>query len=564
MNIPNSSIDPSGNVISLADSSVDLTSDSVELQNQAIAQSYDRKVYESSAFSFSSPGHLRAAAQLFGLESVPLAQARVLELGCAGGGNLLPFALAYPQAHVVGVDLSVMQIEQGQELVTALGIKNLHLHTMSLTDITPEFGEFDYIIAHGVFSWIPPEVRSGMLRVMQENLSPNGIAYVSYNTYPGWKAGDIIRDAMLLHSHGLQDDEVRLSSAKAVLNLLSKGIDSNNPMSTALIGVVNHLSAQSDHYITHEYLETFNAPCYLLEFADLLQQNGLEHVGDAEPHTELAVTYGPHVQLHHSLVAIGQPRILCQQYLDFSVGRNFRKSIVVHQERAKQVRISPDLELLGNFRWAGYFEEVPLMENTPEGMRRLVSHNNSEFFTGDKTILAVIQSLTEVWPATLDIDILATKVKEILHSGDDIDMRKAVLTSLQLLFRLNQLRYTLDTGPYDHYDKTAAMAKPKLVASLAYLVAKRHEQGLGIKIHNLWHETVNLALNDAERFLLPNLDGSRSTMELRTLLRDALYQGWVPSTDGVYLKGQRNLDAIAGEILNKLLKVLHKTALLLS
>ncbi|AOR59115.1 methyltransferase domain-containing protein [Pectobacterium parmentieri] len=564
MNTPNSPMDPPDNAIPPVNNMTALISDDMAQHNQAIAQSYDRQVYESGAFSFSSPGHLRAAAQLFGLESVPLAQARVLELGCAGGGNLLPFALAYPQAHVVGVDLSTMQVEQGQELVAALGIKNLHLQAMSLTDITPEFGEFDYIIAHGVFSWIPPEVRNGMLRVMRENLSPNGIAYISYNTYPGWKAGDIVRDAMLLHSHGLQDDETRLNSAKAVLNLLSKGIASNNAMSTALVNVVNHLSAQSDHYITHEYLETFNSPCYLLEFADLLQQNGLEHVGDAEIHTELAIIYGEHVQLNHSLVAMGQPRVLRQQYLDFAIGRNFRKSIVVHQQRAEQVRVSPDLEQLADLRWAGYFEETSPAEATPKGMRRFVNHNNNDLLTRSKTMLAVIQSLTEAWPATLDVDTLAAKVKVTLGNSDDTEMRQAVLAELQLLFRLGRLRYTLDTGPYDHYDKTAAMAKPKLVASLAYLVAKRHEQGLGIKIHNLWHETVNLALNDAERFLLPNLDGSRSTMELRTLLRDALYQGWVPNTDGIYLKGQRNLDAIAGEILNKLLKVLHKTALLLS
>ncbi|MCH5052355.1 methyltransferase regulatory domain-containing protein [Pectobacterium aquaticum] len=561
MNTPHSSIEPSGDTPDNTQHVTEPLSDTVTQHNQEIAQSYDRQVYESCAFPFSSPGHLRAAAQLYGVESVPLANARVLELGCAGGGNLLPFALAYPDAYVVGVDLSAMQIGQGQELVAELGLKNLHLHAMSLTDITPEFGEFDYIITHGVFSWIPPEVRSGMLRVMRENLSPNGIAYISFNTYPGWKAGDVIRDAMLLHSHGLQDDETRLSSAKAVLGLFSDGIASNNPMSSALSGVVNQLRGLSDYYIVHEYLESFNSPCYLLEFADMLQQNGLEHVGDAEVHTELAAVYGQNVQLNHSLIAIGQPRVMRQQYLDFAVGRNFRKSIVVHQARAEQVKISPDLEYLMTFHWAGYFEETPYEAGSGRGTRRFVNHSNVDVLTSNATVLTIIQSLTDVWPATLDTNALVIRVKT--NSGcDEADARKQVQAALLVLFNLNRLRYSLEPGPYTDYNKTAALAQPNLVPSLAALVAKRQTASFGVLPYNLWHETINLKLNETEKYILPYLDGSRTVTELRALLRDALHHGWTPNTDGVSLKGQRNLDTVAGKILTNLLNLLHKTALL--
>ncbi|WP_411570911.1 methyltransferase regulatory domain-containing protein [Pectobacterium cacticida] len=538
-----------------ADESV---AENVAQQNKEIAEAYDRQLYESAAFSFSSPLHLRAAAHLYGLDSVPLIKARVLELGCAGGGNLLPFALAYPEAQVVGVDLSTVQIEQGKELVQELGVHNLHLHAMSLTDISPEFGQFDYIIAHGVFSWIPPEVRTAMLRVMRENLSPNGIAYISYNTYPGWKVGDIIRDAMLMHSHGIHDDVNRLASAKAMLDLFSDGIAHNNALAPALGGMVKFLRGMSDHYITHEYLETFNAPCYLLEFADLVQQQGMEHVGDAEPQLELSATFGQNVQLNHSLIAMGQPRILRQQYLDFAVGRNFRKSIIVHQARAEQILVKPDIERLVDLRYAGYFEKT---ESKGE-FHYFITHNGRDLVTKDPAILAIINALTDAWPDTLDFASLLNQAKTLLQVENDDDAHSDVLTALQTLFRLNRLVYSIEGSPYDGYNKQAALVRPKLISSLAHMIEKRKNKSFGITPHNLWHETVNLKLKEAEQFLLPFINGSYTQVQLRTKLRDALNQGIVPGIDGNYLKGQRNLDSVAGEIVQNLLNLLHKVAVL--
>ena len=131
-------------------------------RNEQIAAHYDAQPYDSNAFYYSSPAHLRAAAYLYGIDTPPVANARVLELGCAAGGNLLPFACMYPNATAVGVDLSEVQVNQGKELIERMGLTNLQLHAMSITDITPEFGIFDYIIVHGVFSWVPPEVRDAI------------------------------------------------------------------------------------------------------------------------------------------------------------------------------------------------------------------------------------------------------------------------------------------------------------------------------------------------------------------------------------------------------------------
>ncbi len=190
----------------------------------------------------------------------------------------------------------------------------------------------------------PRSAKLAVLRICRENLSPKGIAYVSYNTYPGWKAGDIVRDAMLLHSHSASSDEEKLSSAKAMLTLLSEGLSTGNPLAPSLRGAVAQLQEQSDYYVPDEYLETFNSPCYFLEFADAAEQAGLAYLGDAEAYSEVSATYGQNVQLNHSLIAMGQPKVLRQQYLDFAIGRNFRKSIVIHQERKSEIAVGPELD----------------------------------------------------------------------------------------------------------------------------------------------------------------------------------------------------------------------------
>lgn len=537
------------------------TPDTLQQANREITETYEKQIYTSNAFPFSSPGHLRAAAHLWGVETVPLENARVLELGCAGGGNLLPFAVAYPNAHVVGIDLSSGQVAQGQQVVQALGLQNLHLHAMSLTEITPEFGQFDYIVAHGVFSWVPPEVRQAMMRVLRENLSPKGVGYISYNTYPGWKAGDIVRDAMLLHAHSVEKEEDRLPAAKAMLNLLSEGIATNNPLASSLRAAVAQLRKHSDYYLAHEYLEIFNNPCYLLEFVNMADQHGVAHVGDADPHVEMAATYGQNVQLNHSLVAIGQPRVMRQQYLDFATGRNFRKSLIVHQERAGQILDTPNIEALAELRWAGHFTEVDAPEGSPQNRRSFRSHKNHPLHTNEAPVLAVIQALSRAWPASLDFDSLVEAAKAGQSPGqteDDAAARKAVLGALQTLFRLNSLRYTREASPYETGALASQSDAPTLIPGFAHILEKRKDPGFGVGTYNLWHDSVNLRFQEAEAWLLPHINGANSRKQLATLLRDALSAGKVPSTDGQSLKGQRNLDAVADKIVGKLLDLLKR------
>lgn len=170
---------------------------------ERLADSYEETPYFSNAFKWCAPGYIRAAAYLYGVKLPAVSTARILEIGCAAGGNCLPAAFLYPNASIVGIDISETQIREGQGVIKRAGLKNIQLYAMCLTEITPKWGEFDYIVMHGVMSWVPAELQPEIFRLCQQNLSANGAAYISFNTYPGWKAHELLRELMLWHSADL-------------------------------------------------------------------------------------------------------------------------------------------------------------------------------------------------------------------------------------------------------------------------------------------------------------------------------------------------------------------------
>ncbi len=161
-----------------------------------LTNAYDQVPYIRTSFPETHPRRLQTVAAMHGLTSPPIEKCRVLELGCAGGWNLLPMAAQLPHATLLGIDLSARQIEEGRAALAAAGLNNIELRQMSILDVTEQFGTFDYIIAHGVYSWVPRDVREKVLSIFRHNLAANGVAYVSYNLYPGWYSQQWLRDAM--------------------------------------------------------------------------------------------------------------------------------------------------------------------------------------------------------------------------------------------------------------------------------------------------------------------------------------------------------------------------------
>lgn len=454
----------------------------------------------------SSPGHLRATAHLYGLTSVPLDEARVLLLGCRAGANAFPFAAAYPRAKILGIDPDSTQIEVARQHAEILGLANAEFIAADYAAVTPELGEFDYIIAHDVFSLLDRDQAAEILRICRLNLAFEGIAYVNYDTYPGARAAEAVRDAMMLYSHGAETVEDQRDAARTALTLFTNGISPDNPMAAAF----NQAAEQSKADLDAGLFGVTRQPYYFVEFSEQAAAYAMVCAGDAQPQIEMADTYGGNVALAHGLLGLGKPRALRQQNLDFSVGRQHRRSLLVHQERQDGLLPQVEPSRLMDFRWAGRFRRCAfaLRDATNVYFETFIGHI---FSTQDVVIQYIADALGAVWPESVPAARLVELVQDASIAPEGQTAQEATKAALLYLFRQGQGRYALDPLSYDGVADSAIGVVPQLSVALA---GRAH--GVSTPLFNLWHEAVVLA--DGDDSLLARLNQQLPLEKLRTAL----------------------------------------------
>jgi SAM-dependent methyltransferase len=172
----------------------------METAGEAIS-AYDKVLYPATVFPQTHPSRLATVAFLRGVQPAPVNRCRVLELGCGLGANVIGMAFQLPESEFIGLDLARRPVASGQAFVAELGLRNISLHSMDLCRASAEeFGRFDFIIAHGVYSWVPQPVRERILAICREMLNPQGVAYISYNAFPGNHLRDLVRWMMRFHT----------------------------------------------------------------------------------------------------------------------------------------------------------------------------------------------------------------------------------------------------------------------------------------------------------------------------------------------------------------------------
>jgi SAM-dependent methyltransferase len=467
--------------------------------------SYDEVPYDSNPFAQSHPSRLAAVAALFGLAPPPVPRCRVLELGCASGGNLIPMAEALPEGEFVGIDLSARQIDDGLRLVRAAGLANVSLRHASIADVDDSYGTFDYVICHGVFSWVPREVQEAIFEVCARRLAPNGVAYVSYNTYPGWHLRGMVRDMLRYHALRFDSPAERIAQARALLDFLAQSTRQDAGAYGALLRAeLGVLRDQSDHYLYHEQLEEVNEPLYFHEFASRAAAHGLRYLGESRVTTMMAGNFGPDVQKALALLAADQ--VQSEQYLDFVRNRTFRETLLVRAEQSPDWAVAP--QRVFGLHAASPAKPVGRIDPASDAPARFQSASGMAVATSRSLSKAALLLMAEAWPGTVPFEELLRGAAAELGrepAGGDAEALALGLLSTDVSSVLIELH-------------AAPIRFARVPGGRPVALAHARAQAAGGRrvVANRRHEPVRLA--DFARQLLPLLDGSRD----RAALADAL------------------------------------------
>ncbi|HMB91657.1 MAG TPA: class I SAM-dependent methyltransferase, partial [Rhodothermales bacterium] len=294
------------------------------------ATAYDEMLYPNRAFPQTHPERLATIATLYGLHPAPPTQCRVLEIGCGHGWNVFPMAYDLPESEFLGFDIAARPIALGTEDAKTLGLDNLRLEQRDILDDNADLGCFDYIIAHGVYTWTPPAVRDRVLMLCHKHLAPQGVAYISYVVYPGGYMTQMTREMMQFHMQHFEGAHNQVRQARAMLKLLVDAQVEDSPYRMLLEHAYQRVSVYPDEYLYHDDLSTSRDPCYFHQFADHARRHQLQYLSEAVYFENFQPLFPPHVKA--ALDSLGDNLTLREQYLDFLHGRNFRQSLLCHQE----------------------------------------------------------------------------------------------------------------------------------------------------------------------------------------------------------------------------------------
>lgn len=443
-------------------------------------------LYTSQPFFFTQPATLAAMAALHGAETADPETARVLELGCASGGNLIPMAARFPKASFVGIDLEPDAIAEGQRQIAALQLSNITLEAADILDFAERAEEFDYLICHGVLSWVPKKVRAAIFRICKTQLSPRGIAMLSFNVLPGWRQEYIIRDICIGATDPTLDPETNVTRALEKLQQIAAGVPENTPYGFLVRQAAQKLAGANPTYFLGEYLAPVNKPFLFADVQRRASKAGLHYV--SEP--ELAASAPERIVANAAnarALANGDAGKL-QSILDEMSGRSFRRAIF----SKSPVQSEPDGRKLADLHVSlSFAREAPMSRTFHIGTGQAYTAPNDE-------VADVIDELSRAFPSS--------RLVADLRAND----RDTLLSALMFLAASGYLRLQTVGLEAGH----AGTNKP-----VAFDFARFEATEKRPWLTTLQHHAV-VPSPDAIA-LLPHLDGSRDHAALGDLLQGA-------------------------------------------
>ncbi len=520
------------------------------------AYSYDAIPYPSHPYESSHPDQIYSLMRMFQVDAKLPDESRVLELGCASGGNIIPMAAQLPNARFVGVDLSTKQIDEGQATVDALKLQNIQLVAKDFREIDDSYGKFDYIVCHGVFSWVPPAVQHRILELCQQRLAPHGVAYISYNAYPGWFMRGMIRQMMLHHIRHVHEPLGKVQQARALLAFLVESTEGQTtPYAQFLKSELELLSKHSDAYLFHDHLEDNNHPMFFSKFMEMVRGQGLQFISESS--LASMITSNLPAKAAELLTTLTQDLHHRSQYTDFVTNRMFRQSLLGHRD-LRVVRHIDDRCLAGLYFYGDVRPQVsqPEQDLTHTVEIGFKCANGRTITTANPAIKAMLYSLGDHWPKSFSLTSLCQDVEhrltKIMPIGqkEQLSISSACATNLlQMLVRGDvHFRYLPDRF-------VTTVSERPMVSALA-----RHQARLGSNITTQRH--ITMIADALTRAVLQVLDGTRTKTDLVRLMSQWSRERKI--TINLEGKAPKDFSAIYVSAIDRVLESLRASAMLVS
>ena len=470
------------------------------------ATAYDEVDYPGHPFMGTHPDHLAVLGFLFGMNPAPLRSCRVLELGGGEGANLIPMAFSAPDSTFVGIDLSAESVRRGNAFIDKMGLSNIELRAYNIMDVTPDFGTFDYIIAHGVYSWVPDFVRAKMLEIYRQNLSPQGIAFVSYNAYPGCFSRDIARHIMRYHVRDESDAQTRVKQARALMEFLAEASAENTIYGFELRNQYDRVKDIEPQVLYHDDLSDVATPFFLYQVAEDAAKHGLQYLCDSS--FSMAHFGRLSAKAREHLAAIPEDEAVTrEQYTDFVDGRAFRESLLCHAEVKLERKIDPRRVM--QFQLATSAATDDDIDPAAPDVVTFKTENGSTLSTDHRLSKAVIRILGRCWPQSKSFsEAVSEALAELGAAGDKIKENIAEETDALagLIYRAFAAgQFQLRFSP--HNVTTVLSERPRSSG----LARKQAESSL--MVTNLLHRGVSMKDETVRQFLLL-VDGTRTVDQL--------------------------------------------------
>ena len=301
--------------------------------------------------------------------------------------------------HRARLDLAERPIKKGQGLIGSLALPNVALQQLDLLQAPANLGRFDYIIAHGLYSWVPSAVRDKLLALCGAHLAEQGVAYISYNAYPGNHLRDMARRMMHYHVAHFEGAEQQIRQGRALLKFLAEAKPEPDLYHRVVRQELERSLKYTDPGFFHDDLSATNQPVYFHEFIQHAARHQLQYLAEADI-ADMQEEEFPEPVRAVLRELEGSDVIAREQYLDFLKGRAFRQTLLCRREVKLDRQLKPErtfqLQVASPSRpvTSGGQVSTPVMEDFAGAKGAIIA-------TSRPTVKAALLRLGQAWPRSV-------------------------------------------------------------------------------------------------------------------------------------------------------------------